>query len=59
MDVKLDGYVVNHLTINYDYIPGYDIFFNVKNLFNETYNTALDYSQPNRSFGFGLRKSFD
>jgi vitamin B12 transporter len=60
MDVKLDAYIVNHLTFDYDdYIPGYKMFFKITNLFNETYNTALDYSQPQRAFSFGIKKSYD
>ena len=58
-DVKLPAYFVNHLTINYDYIPGYDIFFKIANLTDEDYNTALHYTQPKRAFGFGIKKSFD
>lgn len=59
LDVQLDAYIVNHLTVNAEYIPGYDVFFKVTNMFNETYNTALDYSQPQRSFNVGFRRSFD
>ena len=58
-DVKLSGYLVNHLTLNYDAIPGYDVFFKVTNLTDRDYNTALHYSQPKRGFSFGLKKSFD
>ncbi len=58
-DVNLDAYIVNHLTLNFDYLPGYDTFFKITNLFDETYNTALDYSQPQRTFSFGIKKSFN
>lgn len=58
-DVKLPAYFVNHLTINYDYFPNYDIFFKISNLTNEDYHTALHYSQPKRALSFGFKKSFD
>tara|TARA_X000000950_G_C13678708_1_gene563047 strand:- start:401 stop:856 length:456 start_codon:yes stop_codon:yes gene_type:complete len=58
-DVKLPAYFVNHLTVNYDLIPGYDVFFKITNLTNESYHTALHYSQPKRGFNFGVKKSFD
>ena len=59
VDVKLPAYFVNHLTVNYDLIPGYDVFFKITNLTNESYHTALHYSQPKRGFNFGVKKSFD
>ncbi len=58
-DVKLPAYFVNHLTINYDTIPGYDVFFKITNLTNENYHTALHYSQPKRALGFGIKRSYD
>ena len=58
-DVKLPAYFVNHLTINFDLIPDYDVFFKITNLTNEDYHTALHYSQPGRGFSLGLKKSFD
>jgi len=59
VDVKLPAYFVNHLTFNYDAVPGYDIFFKITNLTDEKYHTALHYAQPNRALGFGMKKSFD
>ena len=56
-DVKLDDYFVNHLSINYD-LFGYDAFFKINNIFDEKYNTALDYSQMDRSFNFGVKNSY-
>ena len=57
-DVKLDAYIVNHLTLDFDYLPGYDIYLKLINIFDEEYNTALHYSQPSRSFKLGLKRSF-
>ena len=59
LDAQLDAYFVNHLDFMYNYIPGYDVFFKIVNLTDENYQTALDYSQPSRSFNFGIRRSFD
>ena len=58
-DVKLPAYFVNHFTVNYDYVPGYDIFFKITNLTDKDYYTALHYSQPKRAFSLGIKKSFD
>ena len=58
-DVKLPAYFVNHLSVNLDFIPNYDVFFKITNLTNEDYHTALHYSQPGRGLSFGLKKSFD
>ena len=58
-DVKLPAYFVNHLTMNYDYIPGYDVFCKITNLTSEDYHTVLHYSQPQRAFSCGMKKSFD
>ena len=56
-DVKLDDYFVNHLSINYD-LFGYDTFFKINNIFDEKYNTALDYSQMDRTFNFGIKRVY-
>jgi vitamin B12 transporter len=58
-DVKLPAYFVNHLTVNYDFIPNYDVFFKITNFTNEEYHTALHYSQPQRGISFGMKRSFD
>ncbi len=56
-DVKLDDFLVNHLSINYD-LFGYDTFFKINNIFDEKYNTALDYSQMDRTFNFGIKRVY-
>ena len=43
--------------INYD-LFGYDTFFKINNLFDEKYNTALDYSQMDRTFNFGIKRVY-
>ena len=57
-DVKLNSYMVNDLSLNYNLWGVYDVFFDVVNLFDKKYNTALQYSQMDRSFNFGIRRSY-
>ena len=57
MDVFLDDYIVNNLTLNYNFF-GYKTFLKIGNIFNEKYNTVLDYSQMDRTFNFGIRRSY-
>ena len=56
-DVRLDDFLVNDLAINYK-LDGYKVFLKVNNVFNEKYNTALQYSQMNRAFNFGIKRLF-
>ena len=57
-DVKLNSYMVNDLSLNYKLWNTYNIFFDVINIFDKKYNTALQYSQMDRSFNFGIRRSY-
>ncbi len=57
-DERLDDYLVNDFSVKYNYLNSYDLFFNITNLFDEKYETARDYSQMDRSFNFGIKKSF-
>jgi len=57
-DVKLNSYMVNDLSINYKLWGTYDVFFDVVNLFDKKYNTALQYSQMERSINFGIRRKY-
>ena len=57
MDVYLDDYIVNNLTLNYNFV-GYNTFLKIGNIFDEKYNTVLDYSQMDRTFNFGIRRSY-
>ncbi len=56
-DERTDDYFVNDLNLNYN-LSNYNIFFNVTNVLDEKYETARDYSQMNRSFNLGIKKSF-
>ena len=57
MDVYLDDYIVNNLIVDYN-LFGYKTFFKITNIFDEKYSTVLDYSQMDRSFNFGIRRSY-
>jgi outer membrane cobalamin receptor len=57
-DEKIDDYLVNDLSIKYNLWNTHDMFFGINNITNEKYETARDYSQMDRSFNFGIRKSY-
>ena len=57
-DVKLNSYMVNDLSLNYDLFDTYKVFFDVKNIFDKKYETALQYSQMDRSFNFGIKRKY-
>ncbi len=57
-DERLESYLVNDLNINYKIFDGYNLYFNITNIFDESYETAKDYSQMNRSFNLGLKRLY-
>ena len=57
-DVKLNSYMVNDLSLNYDLFDTYKVFFDVKNIFDKKYETVLQYSQMDRSFKFGIKRKY-
>ena len=57
-DERLDDYFVNDLSIKYNLVNTYNIFFDINNIMNEKYETARDYSQMDRSFNFGIRRAY-
>ena len=57
VDVTLDDYLVNNLAVDYD-LHGYKAYFKIYNILDEKYNTALDYSEMDRTFNFGLRRLY-
>ena len=58
VDESLDDYLVNDLLIKYNLWNTYDLFFNITNILDEKYETTRDYSQIDRSFNFGIRRSY-
>jgi len=57
-DEKIDDYLVNDLSIKYNLWDTYNLFFNIDNILDEKYETVRDYSQIDRSFNFGIRRSY-
>jgi outer membrane receptor protein involved in Fe transport len=57
-DERLDDYLVNDLSIKYNLMNTYNMFFDINNIMNEKYETARDYSQMDRSFNFGIRRAY-
>jgi len=57
-DQRLKSFLVNDLTANYILPNGYKAFFKVDNIFDEVYSTALEYNQMDRSFNFGIKRSY-
>ncbi len=57
-DERVESYFVNDLNLNYKLGDGYNLYFNITNIFDENYETAKDYSQMDRSFNFGLKRLY-
>ncbi len=57
-DGELDSYFVNDLSVKYNYLNSYNLFLNITNILDKKYETALDYSQMDRSFNFGIKKVY-
>ena len=55
-DVRLHSYLINDLSLNYSLFDTYKVFFDVINIFDKKYTTALQYSQMDRSFNFGIKR---
>ena len=57
-DETIDDYLVNDLSIKYNLWNTYNLFFDINNILDEKYETTRDYSQMDRSFNFGIRRSY-
>ncbi|MDC0231912.1 TonB-dependent receptor [Pelagibacteraceae bacterium] len=57
-DESLDDYLVNDLSIKYNLWNSFDLFFDINNILDEKYETVRDYSQMDRSYNFGIRRSY-
>ena len=57
-DVRLHSYLINDLSLNYSLFDTYKFFFDVKNILDKKYETALQYSQMDRSFNFGIKRVY-
>tara|TARA_B110000438_G_scaffold295045_1_gene337445 strand:+ start:98 stop:2014 length:1917 start_codon:yes stop_codon:yes gene_type:complete len=58
IDETLDDYFVNDLSIKYNLWNTYNLFFDINNILDEKYETVRDYSQMDRSYNFGLRRTY-
>jgi len=54
----LDSYLVNDLSFRYNYLNNYNFYFDITNVLDKKYETAVQYSQMNRSFNFGFKKIY-
>jgi len=57
-DYRLKSFLVNDLIADYKLESGYKVFFKADNIFDEVYNTANGYNQMDRSFNFGIKRSY-
>ena len=57
-DVILDEYFVLNYNLNYKIYNNLNLYFNFENILDEDYEKAYMYSSMERSFNFGLSKSF-
>ena len=57
-DAELDSYLVNDLSIKYNLLDNYNFYLDIINITDKKYETALDYSQMDRSFNFGIKRSY-
>ncbi|MDC6465627.1 TonB-dependent receptor [Pelagibacteraceae bacterium] len=57
-DERLDDYLVNDLSIKYNLFNTYNLFFDINNILDEKYETVRDYSQMDRSYNFGIRRTY-
>jgi outer membrane receptor protein involved in Fe transport len=57
-DVELDDFLVNDLSLKYNYLNSYNLFFDINNILNEGYETRDYYNQLGRTFNFGIKRSY-
>ena len=57
-DEEIDDWITNDLSIKYNLMDKYNLFFDINNILDEKYETTRDYSQMDRTFNFGIRRSY-
>ncbi len=57
-DAELDSYLVNDLSLKYNYLDKYNLFFDITNILDKEYETAKDYTQLGRTFNFGIKTNY-
>jgi outer membrane cobalamin receptor len=50
--------MINDLSLNYNLWDTYNVFFDVKNILDKKYYTALSYNQMDREINFGIKRSY-
>ena len=54
----LDSYLVNDLSFRYNYLNNYNFYLDITNVLDKKYETAVQYSQMDRSYNFGFKKTY-
>ena len=57
-DVRLNSYMVNDLSLNYNLWNSYKVFFDINNILDKKYYTVIRYNQMDRSYNFGIKRSY-
>jgi outer membrane cobalamin receptor len=57
-DAELESYLVNDLSVRYNYLNAYNLYFDITNVFDKKYQTTQDYNQMDRSLNFGFKKTY-
>ena len=57
-DAELESYLVNDLSVRYNYLNAYNLYFDITNVLDKKYQTTQDYNQMDRSFNFGIKRSY-
>jgi vitamin B12 transporter len=57
-DAELESYLVNDLSVRYNYLNTYNLYFDITNVLDKKYQTTQDYNQMDRSFNFGIKRSY-
>ena len=57
-DAELESYLVNDFSLSYKLPNSYKFYLDVINITDKKYETAQDYSQMDRSFNFGVKKTY-
>ena len=57
-DVILEDWVTFNAYSEYQLFNGYKVYFNAINIFDDVYETAHQYGSMERSFNFGIRRTY-
>ena len=57
-DAELESYLVNDLSIRYNYLNKYNLYLDITNILDKKYQTTQDYNQMDRSFQFSIKTNY-